>query len=102
MKKFVPIVLAAAMFTMPVAFAAEKAGVVVPSPVVVSAPAASAATEMTVTAHALNVRSEGKLGKNIVGHLKKGSKVTVEKIVGSWAQISFKGKTAFVSTKYLK
>jgi|GEM_PF-5220080 len=63
---------------------------------------ADATTKMTVKVRTLNVRSKPKLGKNVVGVLKKGTEVDVVKKTGSWCQITFKNKDAFVACKYLK
>ena len=55
-----------------------------------------------VTTANLRVRSRASIKGVVLGKLKKGKKVQVLGQSGSWARISYKGKTGWVSTKYLK
>lgn len=66
-----------------------------------SVAASSASTKYAVTAN-LRVRSKASTSGLVLGKLKKGLKVTLVKQSGSWAYISYKGKTGWVSAKYLK
>ena len=61
----------------------------------------NAATTGTVTASALNVRSGPGTNYASLGLLRRGTSVTVESVSGGWAQISFNGKTAYVSAEYV-
>lgn len=57
---------------------------------------------MYVTASALNVRSGAGVKYKKVGLLKKNNSVTVTGTTkNGWSKIKFKGKTAYVSSKYL-
>ena len=61
----------------------------------------NAATTGTVTASALNVRSGPGTNYASLGLLQRGTSVTVESVSGGWAQISYNGKTAYVSAEYV-
>lgn len=54
-----------------------------------------------VNATSLNVRAAASTGSSIIGSLKLNDPVTVMSSNNGWAQITFNGKTAFVSEKYL-
>ncbi|MED3561169.1 PdaC/SigV domain-containing protein [Bacillus xiapuensis] len=56
----------------------------------------------TVAVDKLNVRSGAGTNYKTVGSLKKGTKVTVYAQKSSWSEIRYKGKKAYVTTKYLK
>lgn len=57
----------------------------------------------TVNADILNVREKASTKSKKVGSLKRGNKVTVyNKLSSGWSEIRYKGKKAYVSTKYLK
>ncbi len=58
--------------------------------------------KLAVTANSLNLRKGPGTSYAILGTLKKGNKVTVKKITGNWAYISFGSKTGYVSLTYLK
>lgn len=53
-----------------------------------------------VTASKLNVRNAPENGA-VVGSLVQGTEVNVLSISGGWAEIKFKGKTAYISAKYI-
>ena len=68
-----------------------------------SAPKAEAkVTTKMVTAKGLNVRAKASMNGAKLGVLPKGAKVNVLGQEGNWSKIMFNGKTAFVSTQYLK
>lgn len=62
----------------------------------------SAQKTYEVTASKLNVRSEAKKNGSVVGSVARGETVLVYGINGGWAEISYKGRTAYVSSQYLK
>lgn len=66
------------------------------------APAASAKTSGTVTATSLNVREKPSLNAAKVGQLSYGAAVTVHSQSNGWAEITYSGKNAWVSSEYLK
>lgn len=67
-----------------------------------SAKAASSVT-YTVTADTLNVRSGSSTKHKVIGSVKKGSKLSVQKKESNgWYKITFKGKTGYVSGTYVK
>ena len=56
-----------------------------------------------ITANALNVREGASTNFKSVGLLKKGETISViGKMENDWYRVTFKGKTAYVSGKYLK
>jgi uncharacterized YkwD family protein len=55
-----------------------------------------------VTATTLNVRSMPSATAAILGKLSQNTTITVKRITNGWAQISYNGKTAYVSAKYLQ
>ena len=66
-------------------------------------PVISAFVYKTVTASVLNVRSSRAITNNIVGKLKKGEKVMIDKsFIDGWTSIYFGDHGGFVSTQYLK
>ncbi|RYL95175.1 hypothetical protein EWI07_03925 [Sporolactobacillus sp. THM7-4] len=62
---------------------------------------ASSSSKARVTASALYVRSGPGMNYARVGLLYRNSQVTVTGTKGSWKQISYKGKTRYVSGRYL-
>ncbi|WP_170029997.1 SH3 domain-containing protein [Mesobacillus jeotgali] len=66
------------------------------------APPASAKTSGTVTATSLNVREKPSLNSGKIGQLTYGAAVTVHSQSNGWAEITFAGKSAWVSAEYLK
>ncbi|MCP8969890.1 SH3 domain-containing protein [Ectobacillus ponti] len=56
----------------------------------------------TVTADALSVRESPSATGKILGYLQKGQKAAIAAVSNGWAQISFQGKNAYVSAKYIK
>lgn len=51
----------------------------------------------------LRVRSSAEVkGNNVIGKLKRGSRVIVKKQLRSWAYVQFKGGFGWVGAKYLK
>ncbi|WP_171005487.1 SH3 domain-containing protein [Bacillus sp. E(2018)] len=64
--------------------------------------ALAASKTATVNATSLNVRTEPSSSSKQIGSLKKGSKVTVFQIKKGWANISFNGGKAWVSSAYIK
>lgn len=56
----------------------------------------------TVTASALNVRSGPGTNYEAIGLLYRGETVSVVAISDGWAQITYKGQTAYVSAEYIK
>ncbi|WP_010289141.1 SH3 domain-containing protein [Kurthia massiliensis] len=63
---------------------------------------ADAATVTYKTTAVLNVRAGAGTKYKSLGKLAKGKAITVKKTVGSWYQISFNGKTGYVSKSYVK
>ncbi|ESU30719.1 hypothetical protein G3A_20645 [Bacillus sp. 17376] len=59
-------------------------------------------TSGTVNATSLNVREKPSLNSGKVGQLSYGSAVTVHSQSNGWAEISYAGKSAWVSAEYLK
>jgi uncharacterized protein YgiM (DUF1202 family) len=59
------------------------------------------AKTMYVNATSLNVRAVASTSSSIIGSLKINDPVAVTSSINGWAQITYKGKTAFVSEKYL-
>ena len=54
-----------------------------------------------VTASALNVRASPSTSATVLGSLSKGPTVTLNAKTGSWYQITFNGKTGYVSASYI-
>jgi len=54
-----------------------------------------------VTASKLNVRSTPDASGAVLGSLTQGSQVEVNRISGGWAEITFKGKKAYISAQYI-
>ena len=59
-------------------------------------------TNAVVTASSLNVRPTPSTSKAPVGKLASGTKLLVRKVVGSWAEIEYKQKVAYVHAAYLR
>lgn len=55
----------------------------------------------TVSANALNVRSEASLNGPVIGKLAKGEKVSIISEKNGWSKISFKSGVAWVSSTYI-
>ncbi|UYZ20886.1 SH3 domain-containing protein [Mesobacillus jeotgali] len=66
------------------------------------APATSTKTSGTVTATSLNVREKPSLNSSKVGQLSYGAAVTVHSQSNGWAEITYEGKSAWVSAEYVK
>ncbi|MCP8971284.1 CAP domain-containing protein [Ectobacillus ponti] len=65
--------------------------------------AAAVQTQKGKVTTVLNVRSKASTGGKVLGTLKKGTIITIKKkLANGWLQISYKGKTAYVSGKYVK
>ena len=62
---------------------------------------ASAAQTGYVTADALTVRSQDSKTSKSVGYVHKGDSVTIKDSSNGFYQITYKGKTAYVSQKYV-
>ena len=58
--------------------------------------------QMEVTATSLNVRSSASTTGSILGKLSKGTKINVSEVKNGWAKFQYNGKTAYVSSSYLK
>lgn len=104
-KKFIAAAITLATISSTSAMAASYVPAAAPATpaVTVTAPATTDVVgKMTVKVGALYVRSKAKIGKNVVGVLKKGTEVDVKAKSGKWCQITFKDKDAFVACKYLK
>lgn len=56
----------------------------------------------TITASSLNVRSNPSTTSSIIGTLQNGAKITVISQANGWTQIRFNGKTAWVSSDFVK
>ncbi|HAQ06166.1 MAG TPA: N-acetylmuramoyl-L-alanine amidase [Bacillus bacterium] len=56
----------------------------------------------TVTATSLNVREKPSLNSKTVGQLKNGADIVIQSQSNGWAEITYSGKTAWVSSQYLK
>ena len=56
----------------------------------------------TVTATSLNVREKPSLNSKTVGQLKKGAEVAILNQSNGWAEITYAGKNAWVSSQYIK
>ncbi len=54
-----------------------------------------------VIASRLNARTGPSTSSRIIGALRYGSVVTVEKLNGDWAYVSYKGYHGWVATQYL-
>jgi SH3-like domain-containing protein len=50
----------------------------------------------------LNMRQKASISSKVLRNVKKGTKVSVTKISGSWGKIKYSGKTGWVALKYLK
>ena len=59
------------------------------------------AEDRRVTAENLNMRSGAGTSYSILLTIPKGTTLTVESVSGTWAKVSYGGKTGFVSTAYL-
>ncbi len=55
-----------------------------------------------VTASSLNVRDKASTSGKDIGSLKKGDKVTILDTEGYWGKIDYKGKTGWISLKYVE
>lgn len=55
-----------------------------------------------VTASSLNVRDKASTSGKDIGSLKKGDKVTILDVEGNWGKIDYKGKTGWISLKYVE
>ncbi|EIJ78995.1 N-acetylmuramoyl-L-alanine amidase, family 3 [Bacillus methanolicus PB1] len=64
-------------------------------------PAASKNNTGKITVNSLNVRSSPSLHGSIIGKFQKGEEVTVLSQRGDWTEISFSGKSAWVSNEYV-
>lgn len=64
--------------------------------------ASSADAATVVTADVLNVRQQPTTSSSIVGKVKNGQSLDVTKRLNGWLQITYNGKTAYVSTAYTK
>ncbi len=58
--------------------------------------------QRTVTANSLNIRKGPSAKYAVVGSLKKGNRVTVSKVSGGWAYITYGKTKGYVSTSYLR
>lgn len=54
-----------------------------------------------INANSLNVRSDATLQSNIIGKLQKGDQVKVLSTTKEWTQISFQGKSAWISSEFI-
>lgn len=68
----------------------------------VSAPATTQTKTTYKTTAVLTVRAGAGTKYKSLGKLSKGQAITIKKTVGSWYQISFNGKTGYVSKSYVK
>ncbi len=68
----------------------------------VEAASFSSGDKVVVTASKLNVRSIPSTKGSLLGTLRAGESIQVVSDTGTWAQIQFKGKPAYVSKAYLK
>ena len=64
--------------------------------------ALAASVSAVVNTSSLTVRSGPSTSHKKLGTLKKGTKITVTAVSGSWAKISYKGRTGYAAVKYLK
>lgn len=64
--------------------------------------ATATATKGSVTAKVLNVRSGPAKTYKKVGTLKKGSSVTILSTKAGWKKVSYKGRTGYVYSKFIK
>ena len=56
-----------------------------------------------ITTQDLNIRSQAKLGNNLIDHIKKGHSMKVKKMVGQWCEIEFKKyRHTYVACRFLK
>jgi uncharacterized protein YgiM (DUF1202 family) len=62
---------------------------------------AASTSQATVTVNTLNVRNGAGTEYKVIGHLKKGDKITVFSKSG-WSEFTFNQKKAYVATKFLK
>ena len=66
-----------------------------------SSVAVAAGGTYRVTASRLNVRSSASVNSSIKGSLASGTSVTVTRVSGSWAYVTYRGGEGWVSTSYL-
>ena len=64
--------------------------------------ALAASVSAVVNCSSLTVRSGPSTSHKKLGTLKKGTKITVTAVSGSWAKISYKGRTGYAAVQYLK
>ena len=67
----------------------------------VSASASSAASGTVCVGTSLNVRTAGNTGAPVIGKLYDGARVTILSTVKGWDQITYSGKTAWISGLYV-
>ena len=67
-----------------------------------TAPSTNTTSTRMKTTSSLNVRSGPSTKYKILGKLKKGEAITINSTSDNWAKFTYKGKTAYVSTKYLQ
>ncbi len=77
----------------------KPAPVIKPTPVKVTKPAI---VYGEVTASALNVRNGKTTNAKVIGVLKKGEKIKLDKKIGDWYSIYYGTNGGFVSAKYIK
>ena len=66
------------------------------------ASSALASVSAVVNCSSLTVRSGPSTSAKKLGTLKRGTKLTVTAVSGSWANISYKGRTSYAAVEYLK
>lgn len=67
----------------------------------VSASASSTTAGMITVNTYLNVRSAGNTGAGIIGRLYDGAQVSISGSVNGWDEITYNGKTAWISGRYV-
>lgn len=64
-------------------------------------PSKSLTKTMYVTASSLRIRDRASISSAIIGSLKNNDRVTVTSTLNGWAQIHYRGRTAFISEAFL-
>ena len=78
----------------------DKADMVTPAPTEI--PTASGYPYETVTTDKVNLRSRASLYAAILKQIPKGATVTVTKISGTWASVTYKNRSGYVKKNYLQ
>ncbi|MBO1265953.1 SH3 domain-containing protein [Proteiniclasticum sp. SCR006] len=72
-----------------------------PEPTPTPDPPAGAVDDVRQTTANLNFRSASSITSSVLSVIPKGTKLTVQSVSGTWAKVTYGGKTGYVSTNYL-